>query len=271
MVSEQNQIFMNKNRDYWDERVPIHARTSSYGLEQFLAGTNKLNPLEIREVGDVQGKNLLHLQCHFGLDTLSWARLGAHVTGVDFSQPAIELAQDLAQRSNLNARFLCCNLYSLPNHLMGQYDIVFTSYGVLNWLPDISRWAQIVASYVKPGGFFYIADFHPFAMVFDDDINHLEYRYPYFGNQAIQFESRGSYADRNVETRINDEFSWNHTLSEIISGLIENGLRIEFLHEFPFSVFQQFPILEMDENGMWVFPNGQHPIPLMFSLRAVKT
>ena len=270
MLSDDDLEFMRKNRDYWDERVPIHARTHFYGIEQFLAGSEKLDPLEIGEVGDVEGKNLLHLQCHFGLGTLSWARRGAHVTGMDYSEPAIELARDLAQRSRLDARFLCCNLYDLPDHLMGQYDIVFTSYGVLNWLPDIARWAQIAASYVKPGGFFYIAEFHPFSMVFDDEADTLQYRYPYFEKKAMKFEAHGSYADSEAETHVNEEFDWNHTMSEIVTGLIDNGLRIEFLHEFPYSVYQQLPFLELDENGVWVFPDGKQPIPLMFSIKAFK-
>jgi 2-polyprenyl-3-methyl-5-hydroxy-6-metoxy-1,4-benzoquinol methylase len=270
MTADDDFEIMRKNRDYWDERVPIHARTPFYGLEEFLAGSEKLDPLEIGEVGDVQGKNLLHLQCHFGLGTLSWARRGAHVTGMDYSEPAIELARDLAQRCQLDARFLCCNVYDLPDYLLGQYDIVFTSYGVLNWLPDIARWAQIAASYVKPGGFFYIAEFHPFSMVFDDDADSLQYRYPYFEQKAMKFDVQGSYADREAETKVNEEYGWNHTISEIVTGLIDNGLQIEFLHEFPFSVYQQLPFLELDENGVWVFPDRKKPIPLMFSIKANK-
>ena len=123
----------------------------------------------------LDGVRVLHLQCHFGMDTLSWARLGASVTGVDYSEQAIRAAGELAAECGLEGRFICCNLYDLPAHLDGQFDIVYTSYGVLCWLPDLREWARIAASYVKPGGFFYIAEFHPFAYVFDDEADHEEH------------------------------------------------------------------------------------------------
>jgi SAM-dependent methyltransferase len=270
MINENDREYMRRNRDHWDELVPIHAKTEFYGVDRFLAGETKLNSLEMDEVGSVEGKNLLHLQCHFGLDTLSWARLGAHVTGMDYSVPAIEKARELAETRNLDARFLCCNLYDLPDHLLGQFDIVYTSYGVLCWLPDLPRWAQIVASYVKPGGFFYIAEMHPFAMVFDDESQVLKFRYPYFDKSARRYEVKGSYADPQAPTTINEEFGWDHSLSEIVNTLIDNGLRIEFLHEFPYSVYQQLPMLEHDGHGIWKFPDGEEPIPLIFSIKAHK-
>ncbi len=270
MTDELNHNYMESNRRLWEEWVPVHVNSDFYRVDQFLAGENSLNTLEVGEVGDVAGKNLLHLQCHFGKDTLSWARLGAHVTGMDFSESAIEQARQLAERCNLDARFICSNLYDLPNNLLGQYDIVFTSYGVLAWLPDIPRWAKIAASYVKQGGFFYIAEFHPFAMVFDDNDPELKYRYPYFDKEAMHFEVEGSYADRNAKIQSKEEIGWNHTLAEIITSLIDNGLQIEFLHEFPFSVYQQLPFLVDDGHGIYSFPDGQQPIPLMFSLKATK-
>lgn len=270
MSDELNQNYMENNRRLWEEWVPIHLKSDFYGVDNFIAGENSLNALEIGEVGDVEGKNLLHLQCHFGMDTLNWARLGAHVTGMDFSESAIEQANTLAARCNLDARFICCNLYDLPQNLLGQYDIVFTSYGVLAWLPDIPRWAKIVASYVKPGGFFYIAEFHPFAMVFDDETQELKYRYPYFEKEALHFDVKGSYADREVQLQAQEEIGWDHTLSEIINSLIDNGLKIEFFNEYPFSVYQQLPSLESDGHGIWNFPGGKTPIPLMFSLKATK-
>ena len=270
MSDDLNQNYMENNRKLWEEWVPVHVNSEFYRVDQFVAGENALNALEIGEVGDVEGKNLLHLQCHFGKDTLNWARLGAHVTGMDFSESAIEQANQFAARCNLDARFICSNLYDLPQHLMGQYDIVFTSYGVLAWLPDIPRWAKIAASYVKPGGFFYIAEFHPFAMVFDDYATDLRYRYPYFDKEAMHFDVEGSYADREAKIQSKEEIGWNHTLSEIINGLIDNGLQIEFLHEFPFSVYQQLPSLVPDGHGHYIFPEGKQPIPLMFSLKASK-
>lgn len=270
MINERDHKFMQRNRDHWDELVPIHMRSDFYKVKEFIAGSTKLNQLELDEVGSVEGKSLLHLQCHFGMDTLSWARLGARVTGMDYSEPAIQAARELAKTCHLDAEFICSNLYDLQEHLTGQFDIVYTSYGVLTWLPDIARWAQIVTSYVKPGGFFYIAEMHPFAMVFDDDCSTLRYRYPYFDKEARRYEVKGSYADASADTKINEEFGWDHSLSEIVDALIDNGLRIDFLHEFPFSVYQQLPMLQPDGNGCWIFPEGQKPIPLIFSVKACK-
>jgi 2-polyprenyl-3-methyl-5-hydroxy-6-metoxy-1,4-benzoquinol methylase len=270
MTNKKDQEFMRRNRDHWDELVPIHMHSDFYGLKEFIAGGNKLNQLELSEVGSVVGKSLLHLQCHFGMDTLSWARLGAKVTGMDYSEPAIQAARELADTCHLDAQFICTDLYDLPQHLTGQFDIVYTSYGVLTWLPDIPRWAQIVASFVKPGGFCYIAEMHPFAMVFDDESPTLQYRYPYFEKDARRYEVKGSYADVHADTKVNEEFGWDHSLSEIVNSLIENGLCIDFLHEFPFSVYQQLPMLLPDGHGLWIFPEDQKPIPLIFSIKAGK-
>jgi len=270
MIDDLNQSHMESNRKLWEEWVPIHVKSRFYGVDNFVAGGNSLNTLELDEVGDVEGKNLLHLQCHFGMDTLNWARRGAHVTGMDFSESAIEQARELAVRCNLDARFVCCNLYDLPQNLLGQFDIVYTSYGVLGWLPDIPRWAQIAASYVKPGGFFYIAEFHPFALVFDDNAPELRYRYSYFDKEALHFDVNGSYADMEAQTQAKEEIGWDHPLSEIVNSLIDNGLHLEYLHEFPFSVYQQFPFLIPDGHGIYNFPDGKKPIPLMFSLKATK-
>lgn len=265
-----DELRMQDNRRMWEELVPVNAKSALYNLEGFKHGENKLNPLELSEVGAVRGKSLLHLQCHFGMDTLSWARLGAEVTGIDYSEEGIKLARSLSSELDIPARFINCNLYDLPAHLEGQFDIVYTSYGVLCWLNDIPRWAKIAASYVKPGGFFYIAEFHPFAMVFDDEADLLRYRYPYFEKQALEFEVKGSYADRDAEITAERDFEWQHTMGEIICALIDAGLRIEFLHEHAFSVYEQLPCLKPDGHGYWRFPNGEEPIPLMFSTKAWK-
>ncbi len=270
MVTDDDRWKMNFNLGYWNEVVSVHARSDFYKVAEFLAGGNTLDALERGEVGDVSGKSLLHLQCHFGLGTLSWARLGAQVTGMDYSIEAIRKARELAGESGLQAEFVCCNLYDLPQHLKGQFDIVFTSYGVLGWLPDLREWARIAASYVKPGGIFYIAEFHPFAFVFDDESDHLRYRYPYFGKGAVRYEFEGTYADRGALLQHHEDYEWNYTLGEIVSSLIDAGLVIEFLHEHPFTVFEQLPFLEKTEDGVWRFPGGTEPVPLMFSLRAHK-
>ncbi len=270
MVKREDRARMEVNRSYWDEVVPVHAGAELYNMVGFKAGGTSLDELERGEVGDVAGKSLLHLQCHFGMDTLSWARLGARVTGMDYSPEGIAKARELAAECGLEARFICCNLYDLPQHLEGQFDIVFTSYGVLCWLPDLREWARIAASYVKPGGFFYIAEFHPFSYVFDDEADHLRYRYPYFAQEATRFEFDGTYADKEAKLAHHEDYEWNYPLGEVVSALIDAGLRIEFLHEHAFTVYEQLPFLEKVERARWRFPGGEEPIPLMFSLRAGK-
>ena len=174
--------YKKANLALWNEWAHLHAGSAFYDVEGFKAGKTSLNPLEMEELGNVAGKTLLHLQCHFGLDSLSWARLGASVTGVDFSDQAIALARSLSQEVGLEAEFVCSDIYELPQVLAGQFDIVYTSYGVLAWLPDLKNWAAVIAHFLKPGGVFFIAEFHPFAMVFDNSetATGLRIQYPYF-------------------------------------------------------------------------------------------
>jgi SAM-dependent methyltransferase len=243
-----------------------------YNSARFKAGRSSLKDLELREIGGVQGKSLLHLQCHFGHDTLSWARLGATVTGADFSERAIELARSLSKDLEIPARFVLSDLYSLPDALHDTFDVVFTSYGALAWLPDIPRWGQVVAHFLKPGGTFYVADAHPFLQVFDDDDkSDLKVRYPYFqGPEPLKFEVKGSYADPDADyTGV--EYGWNHTVGDYINALIDAGLRIEFFHEFPFMGWQALPFMQKGEDGLWRLPDGtDKKIPLLFSLKATK-
>ena len=258
------------NRALWNELTAINARSPLYRLDQFKAGEIKLNPLERGEVGDVRGKKLLHLQCHFGMDTLSWARLGAEVTGVDFSEEAIEMARGLSEELGIPARFICSDIYELEHILDEDFDIVFTSYGVLTWLSDLPRWAALAASFVRPGGFFYMAEFHPFAMVFDDESSELRLRYPYFLDEALALPVNGAYSDREAHLDTPVAYEWQHTLGDIITHLVSSGLRIEYLHEFPYTVYQQLPMLEQRDEHYWGQPDGRHDLPLVFSLKAGK-
>jgi SAM-dependent methyltransferase len=263
---------LQANRKMWDEFVSINSRSEMYKLDEFKKGSNKLHPLERDEVGEVKGKSLLHLQCHFGMDTLSWARLGANVTGMDFSPKGIELAQSLSRELNIPARFICCNLYDLSAQLDKQFDIVYTSYGVLCWLPDITRWAQIVAQYVKPGGFFYMVEFHPFEYVFDDDkkVKELKVRYPYFQEDPFEFEVDGSYADALTKIEPQKEYEWTHGVGEVISSLIAAGLHLDFFHEFPYTCYADLPFLEKGTDGNWRLPKETPTIPLTYSIKATK-
>jgi SAM-dependent methyltransferase len=208
---------------------------------------------------------LLHLQCHFGQDTLSWARLGARATGVDFSATAIKRANQLALLSGVEARFVESNLYDLPSVLHDKYDIVFTSYGVLGWLPDLDRWAEIVARYLKPGGIFYIVEFHPIIWMFDDDFQALIY--PYDSRQVMEFEEDGTYADREAPVK-GKSYSWNHGLSSVIEALISHGLSISFFREHLHSPYNIFPRPVSKEGGLWAIEGLDGMVPMLYSIKA---
>ena len=184
--------YMEANRRSWDARTPTHFGSRFYDVDGFRAGASSLNSIEVEEVGDVDGKSLLHLQCHFGMDTMSWARLGARTTGVDFSEEAISRARSLSEELDIDAKFVVSNVYDLPDVLDGRFDVVFTSYGVLTWLPDLDRWAEVVAHFLEPGGFFYIVDGHPFGSVFynEEDAVGLRPFYPYSPAEPVPWSSR---------------------------------------------------------------------------------
>jgi SAM-dependent methyltransferase len=266
--------YFEANRRHWDELVPIHTRSAYYDVDAFRAGKSSLYSLEYKELGDVRDKSLLHLQCHFGLDTLSWAREGATVTGVDFSEPAIEAARAIAADTEIEARFVVSDLYSLPEKLKGKFDIVYTSYGALCWLPDIKRWAEVVGHFLRPGGTFYVVEFHAMSGVFimEPDVTDLVVREPYFPiDEPLAFEDDGTYADRNARLQNRLTYSWPHPISEVATALIDAGLRIEFLHEFPFTVEQVFPFMVRGSDGYWRFPKHNGSVPLLYSIKAIKT
>lgn len=266
------QDYKNANRDLWNEITPVHARSAFYDLEGFKRGRSSLRQLEIEELGDVAGKSLLHLQCHFGMDTLSWARLGASVTGIDFSDVAIHLAESLAQELRLDARFVCSNVYDLPENLSGQFDIVYTGIGAICWLPDLQRWAEIIAQFLKPGGTFYLYEGHPVTAMFENERGTTTYHvaYPYFqGKEPQRFEPEGDYAEPGFIGSYTS-YEWIHSLSTIINALTRVGLRIEFLNEFAHCDWPFFSFMQQGEDGLWRLPEGYIQLPMMFSLKATK-
>jgi len=263
---------MAANRLNWDERVRIHVASDFYNVAAFRAGATTLLPVEVEEVGEVLGKTLLHLQCHFGLDTLSWAREGALVTGVDFSGAAITTAQTLAQELKIDARFIESNVYGLREALTGTFDVVFASYGVLVWLPDLPEWGRIVASFVRPGGFLYIIDGHPFFHMFADSPSGKDLRLVnrYFTSEALSYEEDGTYADPNAKLEHKRQYEFQHTLGEIVTSLVDAGLQIEFLHEFPFSAYAALPDMEKGDDGYYRLTEQDGLVPFLFSLKARK-
>ncbi|MFG2155804.1 class I SAM-dependent methyltransferase [[Kitasatospora] papulosa] len=260
------------NRARWDERVPIHAAGDFYGLDAFLAGRDALRDFELAEVGDVIGRTLLHLQCHIGLDTLSWARHGAaHVVGLDFSGPAVETARGLARSLELpadRAAFVGADVYDAAQAVPdSSYDIVYTGLGALNWLPDVTRWAEVAASLVAPGGFLYLAEFHPFTDCLDDETGSTV-TYDYFSREAWVDDSPGTYADLDAVTVHNRSVEWQHPVGEVVSALAAAGLRIEFLHEHDASLFPRYQVLKRGGDGYYRFPSDRPRIPMMYSIKA---
>lgn len=264
--------YLQANQKRWDQLAVEHETSTFYDLAGFRAGKDRLRSIELSELGKVEGKSLLHLQCHFGMDTLAWARRGATVTGVDFSHKAITLAQSLSQELDIPAQFYCTDIYELSSILTGEFDIVFTSYGVLHGLPNLQRWGEIIAYYLKPGGIFYIVEDHPFFRVFrakpGGEFN-AERNY-FFSEEPQRIETIGSYATEN-QGASGVSYVWDHSLGEVLNAVIDAGLRIEFLHEFPYAARAKFPFMEQGADGWWRLPADKDgTIPFLFSLQARK-
>jgi SAM-dependent methyltransferase len=264
--------YLAANQALWNQWTPWHVRSTFYDVEGFKAGQDRLDPIEVAGLGDVSGKSLLHLQCHFGLATLSWARRGATVAGADFSLEAITAARALAREMCLAATFVHSDLYELPQHLTGQFDMVFTSHGGLGWLPDLDGWARVIAHCLRPGGRFFIVEVHPVVLMFDEQRQDtaLRLRYPYFHQSApLQAEEKGSYAVPDAPVQ-GVAYYWFHSLAEIFGALLGAGLRLTSFAEYPFMGWAYFPWMECRNDGWWYLPPGKGELPLMFSLSATK-
>lgn len=263
--------FLQANQNLWDQWTIEHEKSPFYDITGFKAGKDRLRSIELTELGDVSGKSLLHLQCHFGLDSLAWARRGAQVTGVDLSEKSIALARSLSQELNIAAEFICSDIYQLPERLSGKFDIVFTSYGVLHWLRDLHPWGQMIAHFLKPSGIFYIVEDHPtFRMFTTGEETKLKLANPYFFSETPdRVETTGSYATDNQGEEVSF-YIWNHGIGDVINALIDAGLTLEFFHEFPYAARAKFPFMEQGSDGWWRLPVQYPQIPFLFSLRARK-
>jgi 2-polyprenyl-3-methyl-5-hydroxy-6-metoxy-1,4-benzoquinol methylase len=261
--------YFEANKELWNRRTTVHKDSSFYDMAGFKKGTTVLTPIELGEVGDVKGQKMLHLQCHFGMDSLDWARRGAKVTGVDLSDNAIEEARKLNDELGLDANFICCNVYDLKEHLDAkeQFDIIFTSYGVVGWLPDLDKWAELISYYLKPGGRFYIAEFHPVVWIFDDDFTQIKYYYE--NREVIETQTQGTYTDKDADINAK-EYGWNHSLSEVINALIKHGLTIKHLNEFSYSPYPCFNNLIKGEDGNWRIKGMEDKIPMVYTILAEK-
>lgn len=255
------------NRAAWDERVPIHVRSAFYDNDSFRAGRDPLRAFEPDELGPVDGLDLVHLQCHFGQDTLGWARRGARVTGLDFSEAGIAAARALAAEVGIDADWVCADVYDAPAALGGRtFDVVYTGLGALVWLPDIGRWADVVARLLRPGGCLYLVEFHPVVDIFNED--DLVAEYPYFAPEGARWDDGGTYTDPDAVTEHNGMWNWTHPLGSVVSALIDAGLVLELLHEHDFTLWARWPWLERHDDHTFRLPPDRPSLPLMYSLRA---
>lgn len=263
------------NRANWDERVAIHLASAPYDLTALREGRARLNPIEEAELGPVAGLSVLHLQCHFGRDTLTLAQRGALAVGLDFSRPAIEAARTLARELALadRVRFVEADLYAAPTAIgaPGAFDLVYVTWGAINWLPDIRRWAEIVAHFLKPGGRLYLAEGHPAAAVFDDEAATGDgfpgWFVPYFHERPLMFETATDYADPEAVVANCRTVEWIHPLGSTVSALIDAGLTLDFLHEHDSVPWRMFHPLREDPDGLFRWP-GKRWLPLAYSLSA---
>jgi len=262
-----NEDYLNVNKRSWNERAVVHLESAFYDMKAFRAGQNSLKEIELPLLGDVSGKTILHLQCHFGQDTLSLARMGALVTGVDFSETAIKTANSLTEELQLQARFICTDVYDLPNKDDKVYDMVFTSYGTIGWLPDIDRWAQVISHSLCKGGKFVFAEFHPVVWMYDDNFESIAYSY--FKSSPIVENETGTYANRNSNLR-NTNITWNHSISEVLTALMNAGLRLTSFKEFDYSPYDCFQNTEQFSPGKFRIAQFGNHIPMVYALTAVK-
>lgn len=255
------------NRRHWDELAGVHGE--SYDVSGLLAGRSQLDAIQTRELGDLQGSSLLHLQCHIGTDSLSLALLGAEVTGVDISPRSVRKAEALSQRTGVPASFIRSSVYDLPDVLEETFDVVYTSVGVLCWLSDLSGWARLIRRYLRPGGRFYIMETHPVLMAFDDETAEIDLRYGYFHNPKPTRWPAGypDYDDGGYTVR-SPSWEWQWSLGDVVSALASAGLSIGFLHEHPVIHWKALPCM-VRRDGWWVLPDPLHGrLPLSFSLMA---
>jgi len=260
--------YLQFNQNSWDSRVDAHLASDFYDLASFLDGKSSLNEIESDLLGDIRTKSILHLQCHFGQDTLSLQRLGAHCVGVDLSGKAIDTAKSLNDQLGLDARFVACDVFDSPNHIDEKFDMVFTSYGTIGWLPDLNPWAEVIHHFLKPGGRLIFVEFHPVVWMFDDDFQSI--KYPYLKSEPIVEEEEGTYADREAAGVEGKTITWNHGMSESITALLKVGLSVEALQEYDFSPYNCFRHTVEFEPGKFRIAHLEEKIPMVYSVVARK-
>ncbi len=259
--------YLDINRKSWNAKVEPHLKSDFYFVEEFLKGRTSLNSIELDILGDVSGKEILHLQCHFGQDSISLSRLGAKVTGVDLSDKAIEAAKDLAQKCGTDTEFICSDVYELPKVLDKKFDIVYTSYGTIGWLPDLEKWAKVISHFLKPNGKFVFVEFHPFVWIYNDTFDKVTYSY--FNVKPIAETYEGTYADREADL-VQSYVMWNHPISDVLNSLLQNDLQLDLFHEFDYSPYPCFAHNKEIEKGKYIIPQFDGKAPMVYALQATK-
>lgn len=257
------------NRKFWDEVTPHHISSEYYATAEFRRGANVLDPIVREGIGEIAGKRLLHLQCHFGLDTLSLARMGADVTGLDFSGKAIAEARKLAEETGIEATFIESDVLSMPDDL-GEFDVVFASWGVISWVQDISAWFRAAAQRLGRGGRLHLVDFHPVAAIMDDTVgpdSAFFVRYPYESDKPLIQDEASDYATP-ARLRANRTVEWQHGVGSLLNGVIQAGLTIERFRELDRIPWRGLPQLLEAGDGYWRLPPDAPAFPLAFELSA---
>lgn len=264
---KQASNYINVNKKLWNTKTDFHINSDFYDNENFKSGKSSLNDIELDLLGDIKGKSVLHLQCHFGQDSISLQSLGAQVTGVDFSDKAIKKAKQLAAFTNSGATFICSDIYDLPNICDEKFDLVYTSYGTIGWLPDLGKWAQIISHFLKPNGKFFFIEFHPVVWMFDDDFSTIQYKY--FKSEPIIEVETGTYADKRASIDM-ESITWNHSMSEVVNSLLANKLMINRLNEYDYSPYKCFnKTLEIAKNKFRI-KHLADKIPMVYAIVATK-
>jgi SAM-dependent methyltransferase len=266
--------YLTLNRAFWDELAAIHTdpERAFYKTDAFRRGANVLDWQVRRGIGDVSGKRLLHLQCHFGLDTLCLARMGAEVTGLDFSPVAIEAARALSAETGVSGRFILSDVLNAPAELTG-FDIVFASWGAICWIPDLQTWMRVAARALNPGGRLYLHEGHPLLMMFDERVaadGPFRLRYPYDSPDGIEAEHQQDYAS-DVMPTAHRNVGWAHGLARILGATLDAGLTITSLDELDRIPWHGLPQLVKVDEDYWALPAGATSFPLAFALAAVKS
>ncbi len=274
-TSDSQKDAIETNRRMWDDRVEAHWKSAMYtrDADALRTGGHCLREENLQAVGDVRGKSLIQLQCHMGMETLSWARLGAEASGLDFSAPAIEKAKLLRDELGLKADFYCANIYDAPKVVGRRFDVVFQSIGCLCWLPDLAGWAKVVAAMLEPGGRYVLDDGHPTAEMLEQPAgkDHLEPTYPYLDGGPIELNEGGTYADPDATFEFNESIEHIHPLGDVITRLIEEGLVIDRLTESAHCGFPRYPMMDETSPGRWDLPGKlRGKVPMHFTLVAHK-